>query len=319
VSEDLTPFGLDDRAILQALRTLEATTREELLGELRSGEDESLDLVRAYTELLGLIPWSVDWVEPSPELEGRILASLVGDETQRITLDDVRPQALSSSSSSSSSSVSPTVPGRESFRTTDFRPIPAPTGVTWWRTLAAALTLGVLGLGATLYSTRQQLGDEIARAERLERDLERAESTSTDVRLASDDELDAMRSRMQLVTNLNTEICALRPPVGKPALQPAARGLLFVAEDHQHWYLKAEGLDPLEPGRTYQLWFVIEEGDLPVSAGTFEVVAGREVEMASPEMPHGTRAVAITLEPTGGAAQPTGPMVLYGDEVMQFI
>lgn len=313
MSEDVTPLGLEDRAILQALRTLEATTREELVGQLRSGEEESLELVKAYTELLGLLPWSVDWVEPSSELEGRILANLVGDETQRITLEELRPKAPPAAA------VRPPAPKSQPGRTVDFRPTPAPTGMSWWKTLAAALTLGVLGLGATLYSTRLQLGEEIARSGRLERDLARAEAQPTEVRVASDIEFDAMRSQMQLVTNLNTEICALRPPVGKPALQPAARGLLFVAEDHQHWYLKAEGLDPLEAGQTYQLWFVIEEGNLPVSAGTFEVVPGREVEMTSPEMPHGTRAVAITLEPEGGVAQPTGPMVLYGDEVMQFI
>ncbi|MBZ0112076.1 MAG: anti-sigma factor [Thermoanaerobaculia bacterium] len=307
-----TPLNLEDRAILQALRTLEATTREELLGELRSGEEESLELVRIYTELLGLVPWSVDWAEPSPELEGRILASLVGDETQRITLEELRPQAPPAATVRS-------VPEQRPVRTLDVRPTPAPTGMTWWKTLAAALTLGVLGLGATLYSTRLRLDDQIARADQLEKDLSRAEAQPTDVRAASDNELDAMRAQVQLVTNLNTGICPLRPPVGKPALQPAARGLLFVAEDHQHWYLKAEGLDPLETGRTYQLWFVIEEGDSPVSAGTFEVIPGRQVEMTSPEMPHGTRAVAITLEPAGGATQPSGPMVLYGDEIMQFI
>ncbi|MGO1414393.1 MAG: anti-sigma factor [Microbacterium gubbeenense] len=65
--------------------------------------------------------------------------------------------------------------------------------------------------------------------------------------------------------------------------------------------LVADGLEPLESDRTYQLWFVRGETALP--AGIFEPESGEAVALLDGEMLPGD-VVAVTVEPEGGS--PTG-------------
>ena len=90
--------------------------------------------------------------------------------------------------------------------------------------------------------------------------------------------------------------------------------MLYVSPDRKQWYLTIHGLEPCPEGRVYQAWFAAEGG--PVSAGTFEVVAGQPVELERHDMPQNTEAIFVTLEPQGGVTEPTGPRILYGDEAM---
>ena len=55
-------------------------------------------------------------------------------------------------------------------------------------------------------------------------------------------------------------VSPMRPVVrpGQPPLQPDARGVLFVAADHQHWYMSLQGLQPVPAGQVYKLWFVAD-------------------------------------------------------------
>lgn len=65
--------------------------------------------------------------------------------------------------------------------------------------------------------------------------------------------------------------------------------------------LVADGLEPLESDRTYQLWFVRGETALP--AGVFEPESGEAVTQLDGEMRPGD-VVAVTVEQEGGS--PTG-------------
>lgn len=60
----------------------------------------------------------------------------------------------------------------------------------------------------------------------------------------------------------------------------------------------------LAAGRTYELWFVDENG--PAPAGTFTADGGSVVHRADGAAPV---TVAITEEPAGGSPQPTGPIL----------
>jgi hypothetical protein len=120
-------------------------------------------------------------------------------------------------------------------------------------------------------------------------------------------ELEDLRRKLALVTSPDVVVAALEP-AGTPPTQPAARGVVFVAVDHQHWYLSVAGLAPSPPGRSYQLWFLNDAG--PQNAGVFRVAGERAVELASPQMPLGTREVKVTLEPESGSPRPSGPEIL---------
>lgn len=330
--DDNPPLSRDDRAALQALGTLDLETEAELLAFLESEDSDSEDSprVREYLETLSLLPWALEPVAPRPELEGRIRAALMGDETQRFTVEELRPHAEDAPgpTPTASPATPPTqAPTPKPIPTPKPRPTPtvatAPSSVVvrapvWLQALAAGLALCVLGLGWVAASQRTALGAQVDRVDRLEAEL-RAAQAETALAAVAPEEFEAMRSRFALLSDLGTEICALKPPTGTEAPQPAARGLMFVAADHQHWYIKAEGLAPVAAGQTYQLWFVVSDEAPPVSAGTFTVEPEREIELGSPQMPVGTKAVVVTVEPEGGTEEPTGPVVLYGDEVMQLL
>lgn len=71
-------------------------------------------------------------------------------------------------------------------------------------------------------------------------------------------------------------------------------------------YLAAPQLPPLQPDRTYELWFL--QGDKPLAAGTF--LSGAVLNL--PPLPPGTTAMAVTVEPHGGSLAPTSSPILVG-------
>ncbi|MGH3238251.1 MAG: anti-sigma factor, partial [Streptosporangiaceae bacterium] len=76
------------------------------------------------------------------------------------------------------------------------------------------------------------------------------------------------------------------------------RALVFTAAD----------LHPLPASRGYELWLIGPAGDRPVTMLT----AGRH-NMVGPVIASGLRPgdhLALTAEPSGGAARPTAPMML---------
>jgi anti-sigma-K factor RskA len=91
-------------------------------------------------------------------------------------------------------------------------------------------------------------------------------------------------------------------PEGRAFYNPR-KGLLFYASN----------LPVLTADRTYQLWIVPTAGS-PISAGVFQVDAAGNGQVMLPALPANVaaKAFAVTLEPSGGVPQPTGPKVLVG-------
>lgn len=91
-------------------------------------------------------------------------------------------------------------------------------------------------------------------------------------------------------------------PEGRAFYNPR-KGLIFYASN----------LPVPSSDRTYQLWIVPIAGS-PISAGVFQVDAAGNGQVMLPTLPPNvaTKAFAVTLEPSGGVPQPTGPKVLVG-------
>jgi len=70
-------------------------------------------------------------------------------------------------------------------------------------------------------------------------------------------------------------------------------------------------LPPLPTGKVYQLWLIPAYG-APVSAGVFGAGEGERLVTAEVPANSEAKAFAVTIEPAGGVAQPTGPKVLLG-------
>ena len=72
-------------------------------------------------------------------------------------------------------------------------------------------------------------------------------------------------------------------------------------------------LPALPAGREYQLWMIRSSGPAIVSAGVFRASDRRaEFQVANASLLDSLRSLAVTVEPAGGSAKPTGHKVLIG-------
>ncbi|MGH2733949.1 MAG: anti-sigma factor domain-containing protein [Actinomycetota bacterium] len=85
---------------------------------------------------------------------------------------------------------------------------------------------------------------------------------------------------------------------GRAVMLPTTQGGIFLAS----------GLAEAPDDRTYQVW-LLQEGEDPASAGTFDVSDGIGT-LATDRSLEGVQGVAVTIERAGGAAAPTSDPIL---------
>ncbi len=340
MNEVTEPLHPEDRTILAAVEALGRDSETPGVPP-RADLDDTTEETRArlYTEMLGLIAYQLEPVRPSPGAKARLMAALQGQEPE--TIEDARdPAPPTLAEPIRLTSVPPAQPVRSENVPTPapFRSVP-PAGAArpasqeyrrpaslmppprrvvrparWPLALAASLALLFAGIAGFLYL---QLGQQRNTIDALgqQLDLERGRAASA-IKQARQSEADSlsMRDKFALITSPAVQASPMRPPAANPP-QPAARGMLFVASDHQHWYLCLHGVEPAPAGKTYKLWFMAEAG--PVSGGVFTARPGEPVELSSKEMPAGIKTVKVTLEADPEAPKPAGPEVLQAAGVYQ--
>ena len=320
-SEDLTIL-----ATLEALETGDGGpgggARPSAGPDTSDTSDTSEMMARLYHEVLGLVAYELAPAAPSPGVKTRLMARIAGGADEAEGADDAGdetqpapvavPEPAPSAPPVPPAQIAPPVPLRHSQEMRPVRPPMAGAAAArrpsrWPLTLAASLAFLLLGLSGLLYYQSLQSRETIAR---LNRELAQERSQSAGA-FAQARRLESyslnLKEKMALVTSPTVAVSAFHP-MGRPPLQPAARGILFVAQDHQHWYLSLQGLQPAEGGKLYKLWFMADQG--PVDAGSFTVLPGAPIEMSSKEMPAGTRTAVITLESDPRSRTPSGPEVL---------
>ncbi len=283
----------EDLTILAALEALDKGI-DAPRGAARLDE-ESETLARLYTEVLGLIPYELAPVAPAAGAKARLMAAVRGEGRPVAAAEPAR--------------VPPPVPLQEP-RTARQAAAPAARRASRWPLrLAAVLALALLGLSAWLYS---QVGAQRAAIADLRHQISleraRSEGAVAKVRQLENEGFD-LRQSLNLVSSRAVLVSPMRPvgPPGQPPLQPDAHGMLFVAADHQHWYMSLQGLQPAPAGQVYKLWFV---ADRPMSSGSFTAKPGEPMDLSSQRMPAGTKGAIVTLERDPNAPAPTGPAIL---------
>jgi hypothetical protein len=101
---------------------------------------------------------------------------------------------------------------------------------------------------------------------------------------------------------------------GDPKGMPGATGRAFMSADRGVFF-RAENMRGLPDGEGYQLWVIPQgEGATPIPMqGTYRPDARGSFSVNIPMPPApSVRAIAVTIEPTGGSALPTTPVVLSG-------
>jgi hypothetical protein len=280
---------------------------------------EAETLTRLYHEVLGLMPFALAPAAPSPEVKRRLMA--------RLAEPDLASQAAPETQETGEPAAAPAavpvaVPAPASAHATQDRfaaasrsrsaSVPGRSGAPrWFSALAAALILALLGTcGWLLEDLRERRGAIVRLAAQRDAALRHADEVEARLgRLTT--QVSSMRDSFSVMTSPAVEVCNLRAATPEHA---DARGMLFVAADHQHWAMSLRGLRPPAGGKVYQLWFVADQG--PVSGGTFAAQSGAPVELGSDRMPAGTKAVRITLESSPGSPAPSGPDVLRNADTL---
>ncbi len=95
---------------------------------------------------------------------------------------------------------------------------------------------------------------------------------------------------------------------------PDASGRIYLSSTHDQAAMSVWRLPHLSPDQTYQLWFRLDD-QTRVSITTFSVDAkgAAVVRLNVPRMSHAYVQCGITLEPSGGSPQPTGPRMLSSE------
>ncbi len=120
-------------------------------------------------------------------------------------------------------------------------------------------------------------------------------------------QLQDARDMAGLITAQDTITVQLAP---QPAMPQGTAHVIYNAKMGMLMY---EGQIPPAPAaKSYQLWLVPASGN-PISCGVFNPVGG-ESDHWMMKLSKGIepKAFAVTLEPSGGMPQPTGPKVLVG-------
>ena len=343
MSEELTP---EDRALLAAFAALQpevgappppaAHPAQEPGQPAPPGEAaEAETLTRLYHEVLGLMPFALAPAAPPPEVKRRLMARLAGPELKgqeaapapkaapaTLAAAVAEPAAVPvprSAGAAPATSTAPS-PATATGRQDRFAPasrsrsasVPGRSGAPrWLSALAAALILALLGTCGWLLNDLRERRDAIARLA-AQRDAALRHAGEVEARLGRlTSQVSSLRDSFSVMTSPAVEVCNLRAATPE---QADARGMLFVAADHQHWAMSLRGLRPPAGGKVYQLWFVADQG--PVSGGTFAARPGAPVELGSDRMPAGTKAVRITLENSPGSPAPSGPDVLRNADTL---
>jgi Anti-sigma-K factor rskA len=324
VNEELTP---EDRALLAALEALQAEPgapssppAEHAASDADQAAPpgdaaEAETLTRLYHEVLGLMPFALAPAAPPPEAKTRLMTRIAGPEAAAPTAAPKAaepPSALTPRATPAAATVVDLQGRPAPASRSRSASVPSPAGASrWLSALAAALILALLGTCGWLIDDLRGRRDAIARLAE-QRDAALRHAGEVEARLGRlSAQVSSLRDSFSVVTSPAVEVCNLRAVTPE---QADARGMLFVAADHQHWTMSLRGLRPPAGGKVYQLWFVAAQGTM--SGGTFAARPGEPVELGSERMPAGTRAIRITLENSPGSPAPGGPDVLRNADTL---
>lgn len=173
------------------------------------------------------------------------------------------------------------------------------TGFGWfgWTTTVAALVVAI-SLGHHSFELQRQLDESRDQISQLSVQAAHAQQLQS--------LMDALASPEAKQVTL-TETKRPAQPVGHVTYLPKNGALVFVANN----------LRPVaSENKAYELWLIPANGKGPIPAGLFRPNATGSASVVLPSLPLGVeaKAFAVTVEQSGGAATPTLPIVMTGQQ-----
>lgn len=187
----------------------------------------------------------------------------------------------------------------------------------WWRSrglwdlamggaVSAALLFGVFYADALLNVNSLQrqvqiLSQQVALVQEQNNSLQ-----NENVRLQN--EINLQQNQLASITGAQYTVA-----LGGTDAAPGASGRLYVHDTSGTLVLN--NLDELSASQVYQLWLIPPEG-APIPAGLLGQSSGgtETITLQLPTTLESVAAIGISVEPPGGSAAPTGPIVLLGEK-----
>ena len=332
----MTHEELEEAVPLYAAGALERTERQAFEAHLLSGCATCHAALKEYQSVAAVLPFGLSPTQPPRSLKAKIMASRnvlpVGAES---STKDV-PKSSLEPGEWMNHLFPPIAPARSG-------------SLPWVIGLATVLVLAVTGYVAWNYVTQvasdsmrleqlsAQLQDRSVKLASVQRELAERERALAELRddmqrrttdlaelkdqlIHREAELDNLRNQLTSASRrgraTQDELASLlRAPdihavslSGSDMAKEAGGVLLFDPRTQKIW-LYAVNLPECPNGMTYQLWAIT---DKPVSVGTFHMDLGETAHMLVKRLPDFTRVrqFSVSLEPSGGRSQPTGPIYL---------
>jgi len=332
----MTHEELEEAVPLYAAGALERTERQTFEAHLLSGCATCHAALKEYQSVAAVLPFGLSPTQPPRSLKAKIMASRnvlpVGAES---STKDV-PKSSLEPGEWMNHLFPPIAPARSG-------------SLPWVIGLATVLVLAVTGYVAWNYVTQvasdsmrleqlsAQLQDRSVKLASVQRELAERERALAELRddmqrrttdlaelkdqlIHHEAELDNLRNQLTSASRrgraTQDELASLlRAPdihavslSGSDMAKEAGGVLLFDPRTQKIW-LYAVNLPECPNGMTYQLWAIT---DKPVSVGTFHMDLGETAHMLVKRLPDFTRVrqFSVSLEPSGGRSQPTGPIYL---------
>lgn len=167
------------------------------------------------------------------------------------------------------------------------------------------------GQTKALAELRHDLQQQTSAATEIKEQLARHEAELQEARLQlslRDDAGTSHRPQDELALLLRRPDIRPLPLTGSDLAKRASGLLLYDPVSHKIW-LYAVNLPESPAGTTYQLWAVRGK---PISIGTFQIGRGKTTHLLVKKVTNfaGVKTFVVSLEPSGGRPQPTGPMYL---------
>ncbi|HLZ34893.1 MAG TPA: anti-sigma factor [Nitrospira sp.] len=332
----MTHEELEEAVPLYAAGALDRAERQALEAHLLSGCASCHNALKDYQSVASLLPFGLSPVQAPRALKAKIMAARNPDAiaVDNGTKDSSRP---SLEPGEWMNHLFPPIAPARSF------------SLPWVIGLAALFIVGFGGYLAWTYSARlsddaskiqqleaslqeqatrlaglqRELGNRDRSLAELQSELQRRANEAAELKdqlLQREAEIETARLQLsksgvkgrtpqdELATLLrqpNVKVVTLE---GSGLARQSAAMLLYDARTQKAW-LYFVNLPECPSGTTYQLWAFDQK---PVSIGTFHMDAGQAAQLLVKRLPDfaKTKKFAVSLEPSGGRSQPTGPIYL---------
>ena len=282
--------------VLGALSDEEKRTFETMLED---ASPEQLEIYRQMVRIKDDLSLGVDPMEPSEDLFDGVL--------DRISLDDIAEDtgesSMTESNADSAKSIKPKDRGNDSTSATI---LPLWT----YKAAAAILLAGVLGLALYTQQQSERVDEQGAEITVLESELERQTQLLTQL----ESELERKEELLAVLESRQVNLILM---AGQET-SPEGYGKIIWDPENERALLQVANLPEPAPDKDYQLWLIKDEQN-PVSAGVFSFEQSStdlfyKIEELNERPSSISNTFAVTLEPKGGAPQPTGSMYLLGQQ-----